>query len=210
MSTDLIQPGGGLTKSKLLLANATSDYVSEGKTFYAQDKILKTGTLVERGQYQNAGGIAGGDFLAYYAFQNIPEGIYRSNGASGAPEIRYDKGLTLDFILKATPISVRWAALAYNSGRLQTDFSVEANKVYLVVAQAGAMDNNRAYTELVINPPHQKYVFHQEDYSQDPVYMSTAIKVCVFKPTAAGSCYAAGIGNGDRAVAFVGVWKLVP
>ena len=210
MSTDLIQPGGGLTKSKLLLANATPDYVSEGKTFYAQDKILKTGTLVERGQYQNAGGIAGGDFLAYYAFQNIPEGIYRNNGASGAPEVRYDKGLTLDFILKATPISVRWAALAYNSGRLQTDFSVEANKVYLVVAQASARDQNWGYTELVINPAHQQYVFHEEDYTQDQLYMSTAIKVCVFKPTEAGSCYAAGVGNGVNAVAFVGVWKLVP
>lgn len=208
MSTDLIQPGGGLTKSKLLLANATPDYVSEGKTFYAQDKILKTGTLVERGQYQNAGGIYASD--AYYAFQNIPEGIYRKNGASGAPEVRYDRGLTLNFILQSYPINVRWAALAYNSGRLQTDFSVEANEVYLVVAQASARDQNWGYTELVINPAHQKYVFHQEDYTQDQLYMSTSIKVCVFKPTEAGSCYAAGTGLGVQAVAFVGVWKLVP
>lgn len=240
MATDLMQPGGGLTKSKLALATvqpdevfrgktyyagdktlkagtmaidtatATTLDVSSGKTFYAGDKTLKTGTLVERGQFQNAGGITGGDIVPYYAFQNIPEGIYRKNGANGAPEVRYDKGLTLDFILQATPVSVRWAALAYNSGRLQTDFSVEANKVYLVVAQASARDGNWGYTELVINPNHKKYVFHQEDYTQDQVYMSTSIKVCVFKPTEAGSCYAAGTGLGERTVAFVGIWKLVP
>lgn len=38
--------GGGLSNSKLALANATAADVAEGKTFYAGDKTLKTGTLV--------------------------------------------------------------------------------------------------------------------------------------------------------------------
>ena len=206
----LMGTGSGLTNSKLRLANAQPDYVSSGKTFYAEDKTLKTGTLVERGQYQNAGGIGGGSDNTYFSFKSIPEGIYRKSSAGVAPEIRYNKGSTLDYILKATAVSVQWKALAYNSGRLQTNFSVKANKVYLVVAQSSAMDGNKAYTELVINPSHKKLVFYEKDYSQDPVYMNTSIKVCVFKPTAAGSCYAAGTGNGDRAVAFVGIWQLVP
>ena len=38
--------GGGLSNSKLALANATAADVAEGKTFYAGNKALKTGTLV--------------------------------------------------------------------------------------------------------------------------------------------------------------------
>ena len=40
------KPGGGLSNSRLALANATAADVAEGKTFYAGDKTLKTGTLV--------------------------------------------------------------------------------------------------------------------------------------------------------------------
>ena len=38
--------GGGLSNSKLALANATAADVAEGKTFYAGNKTLKTGALV--------------------------------------------------------------------------------------------------------------------------------------------------------------------
>lgn len=85
--------GGGIGLTKLALANATADQVSNGRTFYAGNKTLKTGSLQERGQYQYAGGIGGGGngATAYVAFNNIPEGIYRKNGADWAPEIRASK-----------------------------------------------------------------------------------------------------------------------
>lgn len=82
---------GGLTKSKLELATAVESEVSQGKTFYAGgSKDLKTGTLVERGTAQNAGGIGSGGSgsSAYIAFNRIPEGIYRANGTDWGPEIR--------------------------------------------------------------------------------------------------------------------------
>ena len=81
---------GGLTKSKLALATAVPGDVVAGKTFYAGDKNLKTGTLVERGTAQNAGGIGSGGSgsSAYIAFNRIPEGIYRANGTDWGPEIR--------------------------------------------------------------------------------------------------------------------------
>ena len=40
--------GGGLSNSKLALADATPATVLEGKTFYASDKVLKTGTQKNR------------------------------------------------------------------------------------------------------------------------------------------------------------------
>lgn len=208
---DLMNPGGGLTKAKLLLANANPSDVSKGKSFYSNgNKELQTGTLVERGMYQNAGGIGGGGDGDFFAFNDIPEGIYRKNSTSWAPEIRYSKVLTLDYILKATAISVDAKALAYNSGRLQTDFSVESGKVYLVIAQAGARDNNPAYTNINIPVSHKTYVFHEQDYTQDQFFMYTSIKVQIFRAMANGECWAAGAGNGDRAVAFIGIWRLVP
>ena len=81
---------GGLTKRKLELATAVESEVSQGKTFYARDKTLKTGTLVERGTAQNAGGVGSGGSgsSAYIAFNRIPEGVYRANGTDWGPEIR--------------------------------------------------------------------------------------------------------------------------
>ena len=45
----LMTAGGGLTTSKLALANAGAGDVISGKTFYAGDKVLKTGAIPEYG-----------------------------------------------------------------------------------------------------------------------------------------------------------------
>lgn len=45
MADTMINAGGGLSKSKLALATAVPSNVQAGKTFYAGDKELKTGTL---------------------------------------------------------------------------------------------------------------------------------------------------------------------
>lgn len=98
---DLMNPGGGLTKSKLLLANANPSDVSQGKSFYSNgNKELQTGTLVERGTSQNAGGIGSGGSgsSAYIALNRIPEGIYRSNGQDWAPEIRVNRNDICDYL----------------------------------------------------------------------------------------------------------------
>ena len=44
MANTMISAGGGLSKSKLALATATESDVASGKTFYAGDKTIKTGT----------------------------------------------------------------------------------------------------------------------------------------------------------------------
>lgn len=72
MSTDLLQPGGGLTKSKLALADATAGDVLSGKKFYAGDKVIKTGTVPNRGAVSEA--IYPGDSY------KIPIGYHNGNG----------------------------------------------------------------------------------------------------------------------------------
>ena len=99
---DLMNPGGGLTKSKLLLANANPSDVSQRKSFYSNgSKELQTGTLVERGTSQNAGGIGSGGSgsSAYIALNRIPEGIYRSNGEDWSPEIRINEDTLINYIV---------------------------------------------------------------------------------------------------------------
>lgn len=206
----LMGTGSGLTNSKLRLANAQPDYVSSGKTFYAGDKTLKTGTLVERGQYQNAGGIGAGGSSTYFSFKSIPEGIYRKNGSSLAPEIRLDKKTVLDYVLKSTTINANWKVLQQQSNhRYKVDFSVAAKKVYLVVLQCSDMDGVHAYTELSIPVNHHKYISYEADYTQDTNYLNASTKVCLFQADASGTCSAAVVSNGIRAVGFVGVWRVV-
>lgn len=83
--------GEPVNGSLSLSGNAAASDVASGKTFYTTNpKSKQTGTLVERGQYQTAGGwgSGGSGADAYFAMNRIPEGIYRANGADWAPEIR--------------------------------------------------------------------------------------------------------------------------
>lgn len=49
MADTMISAGGGLSKTKLALANAAETDVLSGKRFYAGDKIIKEGSMPNRG-----------------------------------------------------------------------------------------------------------------------------------------------------------------
>ena len=85
-----IQPG-------VYTINASSGYPEVSIPFY--DLFSQLG--VDRGQYQYAGGIGSGtdENGRYYAFNRIPEGYYRKNGADWAPEIRISEERYLGFVL---------------------------------------------------------------------------------------------------------------
>ena len=72
MATDLMQPGGGLTNSKLRLATATIADVLSGKKFYSGDKELKTGTMANRGAWSSS--VAPGNSVT------IPAGYHNGGG----------------------------------------------------------------------------------------------------------------------------------
>ena len=80
-------PGGTVTAADLASqtgATAAANQISSGKTAWVNGKQV-TGTLTERGQYQSGGAAFTG---SYFAISSLPEGIYRKNGASWAPEAR--------------------------------------------------------------------------------------------------------------------------
>lgn len=81
-------PGGGssyINRPASDFGNAPASYVSADKSFTSESGLSIKGTLVERGQYQNGNPVFCDTYLA---INTLPEGIYRSNGASWAPEAR--------------------------------------------------------------------------------------------------------------------------
>lgn len=85
--------------------NASPGNVLQGITFTSTNGVNLTGTLINRGQFQYAGGVGSGfDGLEddpeseYIAFNKIPEGAYFSNGADWAPEIRIRRSVLESFI----------------------------------------------------------------------------------------------------------------
>lgn len=90
---DLMNPGGGLTNSKLLLADANPGDVVSPKKFYSNgNKEVQTGTLQERGvETATSTTIYNNDL--YY---RIPFGAYRqSSGPDGGTEVKASKSAAL-------------------------------------------------------------------------------------------------------------------
>lgn len=78
--------GGGIGVSKLAATTALPADVVSGKTFYSKGKTLKTGTIIDRAALTDAVNV-GND--GNYLFARIPQGAYRTNRATGYPEIRF-------------------------------------------------------------------------------------------------------------------------
>lgn len=80
MSTDLLQPGGGLTKSKLALADATTGDVLSGKKFYAGDKVIKAGSMANNGAWSSS--LAPGGSVV------VPQGYHNGGGRVSAKALK--------------------------------------------------------------------------------------------------------------------------
>ena len=91
---DLMNPGGGLTNSKLLLADANPGDVVSPKKFYSNgDKNLKTGTMPER-----TGVVDAPSQTLYngYLYLRFPQGAYRTqSGEAGCSEVRTTRSAAL-------------------------------------------------------------------------------------------------------------------
>lgn len=78
--------GGGLSLGKLAQATAKPGQVLAGVPYYAGNKMLKKGTMPDRGQNQYGGSVEAG--TDYIAIRDLPDGYYHADDAKNAPEAR--------------------------------------------------------------------------------------------------------------------------
>lgn len=150
--------GGTVTANSLASqtsGTAVANQISSGKTAWVNGAKV-TGTLTERGQYQNGGAAFTG---SYFAINSLPEGIYRSNGASWAPEAR----CTADKLRNALGITAgkikKGETIAGVSG------NVEEYKYYQADVYARSTDT---FTNM--NGTSQRcYVIEVSDFSFTPI-----------------------------------------
>lgn len=93
MATDLMQPGGGLTNSKLALATATEKDAIQGKTFYSKNKTLKTGTMIDHSSLTAPVNLGSNGSTELYV--RIPFGAYRNAAPAGYPAIVIPMGTAI-------------------------------------------------------------------------------------------------------------------
>lgn len=72
MADTMISAGGGLSKTKLALANAAESDVLSGKRFYAGSKIIKEGRMPNRGSW--------GTSLSPGGVATVPSGYHNGSG----------------------------------------------------------------------------------------------------------------------------------
>ena len=72
MADTMISAGGGLSKMKLALANASLNDVLSGKRFYAGDKIIKEGKMPNRGAVDTT--------INPGSSYTVPAGYHNGNG----------------------------------------------------------------------------------------------------------------------------------
>lgn len=80
MADTMISAGGGLSKTKLALANAAESDVLSGKKFYAGDKIIKEGGMPNRGSW--------GATLSPGGVATIPSGFHDGSGMVTAVNLK--------------------------------------------------------------------------------------------------------------------------
>ena len=80
MADTMISAGGGLSKTKLALANAAESDVLSGKKFYAGDKIIKEGKMPNRGSW--------GATLSPGGVATVPSGYHNGSGQVTAVSLK--------------------------------------------------------------------------------------------------------------------------
>lgn len=123
--------GGGLGNTKLAQATASENDVVAPETFFAGNKEMKTGSLVDRGTVTTALSIKAGNT----ANIRIPTGAYRKKASSGYPEVT----LTRSQILTAYGIKVRVDISAHLGTHGSTPYANATAKIYIGGTSKGSV-----------------------------------------------------------------------
>ena len=151
MPTNLLAPSTGLSNSKLESANAQASHVLAGETFYARDKNLKTGTMVNQpnGNQCPIGSTYDGEFCYLY----LPVGAYITLSDKGFPFI---KRRLVEIVSEAGKTLVdngQCNQLAQYNIRSDTPFSgtYSGYQFYVVVSYAGHWNSSTSFGVSVSN-----------------------------------------------------------
>lgn len=129
MADTMISAGGGLSKTKLALANAAESDVLSGKRFYAGDKIIKEGKMPNRGSWSatiTPGGVV-----------TIPEGYHAGGGMVSAKGIQVTEvwqschgGQNLFSFSGGTLVGVQYAGSQYASDNILQAAGINSGSQY--------------------------------------------------------------------------------
>lgn len=203
---------GGLTKSKLQLATAVPGDVVAGKTFYAGDKDLKTGSIPDYGYEPFASKIGTynpGDGNRLYLYLPNADTSTQSLGGKITRSLCYPKREVTNILVGGQSIWQYTQKLAYSSGRLSHTASMTAGQVILFVVHGACRDNYKP--SLSLDTPNCTWLVNYDSgvYTQDKLYMQNRILIRVVRVESNGTATATVTGSGDRAVGFMGAWRLV-
>ena len=151
MPENLLAPSTGLSNSKLESANAQASHVLAGETFYARDKNLKTGTMVNQpnGNLCPIGSTYDGEFSYLY----LPVGAYLTLSDIGFP---YIKRRLVEIVSEAGKTLVdngQCNQLAQSNIRGDAPFSgtYSGYQFYVVVSYAGHWNGSTSFGVSVSN-----------------------------------------------------------
>lgn len=146
MPTNLLAPSTGLSNSKLESANAQASHVLAGKTFYAGDKNLKTGTMVNQpnGNQCPIGSTYDGEFCYLY----LPIGAYVTPSDKGFPFIKRRLVEIVDEAGKTLVDNGQCKQLQQTNIRSDDPFSgtYSGYQFYVVVSYAGHWNSSTSFS----------------------------------------------------------------
>lgn len=140
--------GGGLATSKLELANAQPGDAISGKTFYAGDKVLKTGAMTNRGAWNAT--------IEAEASVTIPKGFHSGSGKVTANP-QYDSLIYAAFIASTATSSSKMSVSHGNSSYFSrtsitdTEIKIKALKAAKMQFYAYSKDSYSGNIYLEIN-----------------------------------------------------------
>lgn len=148
MADTMISAGGGLSKTKLALANAAESDVLSGKRFYAGDKIIKEGKMPNRGSWGATidpgnsvtvpAGYHDGNGQVYATTKGVKniktKTVSSGNVASGAASYSFTYTVTEGTLIGVTSVQVHhW----YESNSAVVNCYVSGNTIHVDTTFAG-------------------------------------------------------------------------
>lgn len=143
MPENLLTPSYGLTNGKLELANATAAQVMSGRTFYAGNKELKTGTLSLTGN-ASTGDVKSGKTFYSNSFTR-QSGTLSLSGNATTSDVASGKTFYSNSFTRQTGIFTGGNMYLIQSGTFSDDYSLDINVKTLLPSNYSSLTADSFY-----------------------------------------------------------------